>query len=318
LKVKTYIGLDIGGTKVEGALAQIDFDKRVLKILSKKRFSVDKNSSFEFFMDEIDKLINELINTSVEGISLNDIACIGAGLPGSIDPETSKMLLGNTKFLIQQDFIKNLEAKIPIPVFVQNDANLFVLAESFLGVGKKFEHEFKIDFKKQSVLGITFGTGVGGGFIGHGQVLVGAFGSALEVGHICLDPNGPLCHCGQYGCAELYLSGTALSKYHPAYDSYVLIQKAQDGDQECIDLLENYRKKLIQFLSILNNLFNPHYFVFGGGLSNQAILFKDIAKDLSANIFLSKEYAPAIYINELGDSAGLFGAMIYANEKIKK
>lgn len=72
----------------------------------------------------------------------------------------------------------------------------------------------------------------------------------------------------------------------------------------------------MQFLSIINNLFNPHYFVFGGGLSSQTILFEDLKTDLEENIFLSKEYCPDIYINHLGDSSGLFGAMIYASEKL--
>ena len=196
-----------------------------------------------------------------------------------------------------------------IPIHVQNDAHLFSLAEVWGGAGLVFEREKKIAFKEQVAIGVTLGTGVGGGLISLGEIFNGAHGSALEVGHISLIPGGHKCYCGQMGCAETYLSGTALNKI---LDSRKLFDLAKIGDLQTLKILDDYRQHFIHFLSILNNLFNPHYFVFGGGLSTQQMLFSGLKNDLEKNIFLSKEFCPEIYTNQLGDSAGLFGAMIYS------
>ncbi|MBY0415036.1 MAG: ROK family protein, partial [Bdellovibrionales bacterium] len=89
--------------------------------------------------------------------------------------------------------------------------------------------------------------------------------------------------------------------------------KAESGSQKEIQIIHDYQLHLTHFLSILNNLFNPHYFVFGGGLADQKLLFQNVEKNLSEKTFLPKAFAPKIYVNQLGDSAGLFGAMIYSN-----
>ena len=304
-----YLGLDVGGTKVEGAVAQFGANTRSIDVLSKKR--IVSIQEFDAFIDSLANLINELLIDAK--ITLNELRAIGIGLPGSLDPKTRFMLNGNTRFLIDRDVLGSLQKKLntKTPIFTENDANLFVLAEAWGGAGLEFEKKKNISFNEQVAVGITLGTGVGGGFITLGKVLTGAHGSALEVGHIMLRPGGNPCYCGQVGCAETYLSGTALNKI---MDSKVIFQKAKEGDFEAKKALAEYRSTFVHFLSILNNLFNPHYFVFGGGLSMQESLFENLHSDLETNIFLSKEFCPEIYINRLGDSAGLFGAMIYARE----
>jgi fructokinase len=280
-------------------------------VFSRKKIAAISTEKFEDFINSLEQLITDLLIEAK--LSLKDIAAIGMGLPGSLDPRTKIMMNGNTRYLIGHDILSALKNKlnIDIPIFADNDANLFVLAEAWGGAGVSFLNEKNISFAEQVAIGITLGTGVGGGLISKGTVFSGAFGSALEVGHISLNTNGPKCYCGQNGCAELYLSGTALNKHG---DSKLIFEKAENSDNDAMDLLNNYRKSFVHFLSIINNLFNPHYFVFGGGLSTQKLLFKDLKEDLENNIFLSKEYCPEIYINKLGDSSGLFGAMIYANE----
>lgn len=82
-------------------------------------------------------------------------------------------------------------------------------------------------------------------------------------------------------------------------------------------ILKDYRANLLHLLRTLTNLFNPHYFVFGGGLSNRPELFANLKNELDQCLFLGKNYGPEIYLNHLGDSAGLFGAMIYSHEILK-
>lgn len=309
MEKKFYLGLDVGGTKVEGAIALLDESSHSIAVLAKKRIACIQEVTP--FIESLAQLIQDLLTEAA--LSLTDLKAIGIGLPGTIHPKTKIMLNGNTQFLIGVEVINTLQKKLntDIPIVVQNDANLFALAEAWGGAGKHYAQSRGVPFSEQVVVGVTLGTGVGGGFVSQGKILNGAVGSALEVGHIVLHSGGNKCYCGQQGCSEAYLSGTAINK---KIDSKVLFEKAVKGDPEVLQTMIDYRIDLVQFLSILNNLFNPHYIVFGGGLSAQKVLFEDLKTDLEENIFLSKEYCPEIYINHLGDSAGLFGAMIYANE----
>ncbi|MBC7711841.1 MAG: ROK family protein [Rhizobacter sp.] len=311
MKRQYFLGLDVGGTKVEGAVAELDSQSHSINVFSKKRISCIHNVSE--FVDSLATLVTDLLLEAK--ISIDDLRAIGLALPGTLEPKTSIMLNGNTLFLIGHDVVGMLQKKLntKTPIVAQNDANLFTLAEAWGGAGKHYAAYKGIPFEDQVVIGITLGTGVGGGFVTMGKILKGAHGSALEVGHIVLQSGGNKCYCGQQGCAETYLSGTAINK---TMDSKLLLALATQGSQDVLQFMIDYRINLVQFMSILNNLFNPHYFVFGGGLSSQPVLFEDLKTDLEENIFLSKEYCPEIYINHLGDSSGLFGAMIYAREVI--
>lgn len=306
-----YLGLDVGGTKIEGAVAELNLERHSIDVLSKKRIPCIHDT--EKFIESITNLITNLLSEA--DLSLANLTAIGIGLPGTLHPVTSIMLNGNTRFLIEVDVIKKIREKLNfnIPIFAQNDANLFALAEAWGGVGRTYTDLSKVPFHDQVAVGITLGTGVGGGFVSQGKILSGAHGSALEVGHVVIHRNGNNCYCGQSGCAETYLSGSALNKL---MDSKKIFQKAEEGDFLATEILASYRKDLVYFLSIINNLFNPHYFVFGGGLSAQERLFSGLKEELENSIFLSKEYCPQIYVNQLGDSAGLFGAMIYASENV--
>lgn len=311
---KYFLGLDIGGTKVEGAVALLLNADHSITTFSKKRIAVSPSGDYEEFLKSLLNLIHDLIKEA--SFLPSDLLAIGIGIPGALDPETKIMLNGNTRFLVGKDLVRGIKENLgfEIPIHVQNDANLFALSEAWGGVGIDFEKTHQVPFHKQTAIGITLGTGVGGGLCSFGAVYNGVNGAGLEVGHVSLNPKGPLCYCGQKGCAESYLSGTALNKLAGFDGARDIFQKAAQQDPKALEVLSEYRGNLVHFLSILTNLFNPHYFVFGGGLSNQSILFKDLKQDLSKNIFLSPEYCPEIYINQLGDSSGLFGAMIYAQE----
>lgn len=312
MEKKFYLGLDVGGTKVEGAVAILDKSTQSIEVLAKKRIAcIQEINQFTY---SIVNLISDLATEAA--LNVSDLAAIGLTLPGTLDPKTHTMLNGNTRFLVGVDFFTILKAKIPsnVPLFFENDANLFALAEAWGGAGKHYARAKGVPFNEQVAVGITLGTGVGGGFVHYGKIISGSRGSAGEVGHIVLHAGGEKCYCGQQGCSESYLSGTALNKQ---MDSRELFELANKGAPEVLQTMIDYRLNLVQFMSIINNLINPHYFVFGGGLSAQKILFEDLKTDLEENIFLPKEYCPDIYINHLGDSAGLFGAMIYASEVLE-
>lgn len=308
-----YIGLDVGGTKIEGSLAQLDPILKNVQINASMRLSSEYEKTSSGVINAVNFIIKNLLEKS--GVPLSEIKALGIGLPGSLHSETRIMINGNTQYLIGIDLINEIKKywNDAFPIFAQNDANCFVLAEAWAGVGKTFQKEKNISFEQQVGIGITLGTGVGGGLISQGKLYEGAYGSALEVGHFSLYPNGPECYCGNKGCSELYLSGTAINR---TMDSRQLFLNLDHNQIEAVNFLKNYQESLINFLVTLNNLFNPHYFVFGGGLSNQKKLFEGIDSKFTQRIFLPETYSPKIYINQLGDSSGVFGAMIYAQTNL--
>jgi predicted NBD/HSP70 family sugar kinase len=308
-----FIGIDVGGTKIEGSLAKLNVKKNEIENICTYRLTNEYEKSKLGVLSAISSIVEMLIKKSQ--LSLTEIKALGLGLPGSLHQKTRVMLNGNTQYLIGINLIEELNEIFnhSFPIYAQNDANCFVLAEAWSGVGKIYFNESGIGFNQQVALGVTLGTGVGGGLISKGELFEGAHGSALEVGHFSIKENGIDCYCKNRGCAELYLSGTGINKFHPSHD---LIKLWNQNDPKGISFFTQYRKDLLTFLTTLNNLFNPHYFVFGGGLSNEKRLFEKLEDELSEKIFLSKNYSPKIYVNQLGDSAGVYGAMIYANNQI--
>ncbi len=307
-----YLGFDVGGTKIEGALCILNPGSRSLTVLSSLKVETPKSSP-EFIL-VLTSLIKELVEQT--SIKKEDIKALSFGLPGTLHPQTKIMLNGNTQFLIGmnlkmelQNFMKDYFGN-KIPLFLENDANCFILAEAWAGAGLLYEETHKINFKDQVAIGITLGTGVGGGLLSRGEILAGASGAGMEVGHISLNPkSGTKCYCGQLGCAETYLSGTALNQI---IDSKELFLRAKKSDPQAMTILASYRENMLHFLSVLINLINPHYIVFGGGLSHQQLLFEGLKSDLPEKLFLSKELPPEIFISQLPMNAGVYGALINA------
>lgn len=311
-----YIGIDVGGTKIEGALCSLDSVTHKIKIHRSKKVETPTNESS--FFDQLTNLIKDLMSESKN--QDYEIQGIGFGLPGSLHPLSKIMLNGNTQFLIGIDIkskIQNLIVTMfskKIPLFFENDANCFILAEAWAGVGFDYQEKHHIPFKEQVAIGITLGTGVGGGLVASGKILSGALGAGMEVGHISLNSEGPQCYCGQRGCAETYLSGTALNKL---MDSRELFNKAEQGDNIAQQILFDYRKNFSSFLALLINLLNPHYIVFGGGLSEQKLLFSNLKQDLTGKLFLGKDFFPEILISKLPLNAGVYGAIINAHNNLQ-
>jgi fructokinase len=174
-------------------------------------------------------------------------------------------------------------------IHTENDANCFALAEVFFGAGMLFEKETKIPRRQQIGIGVIIGTGTGSGIVVEGRILRGARGAGGEVGHITLHEGGDDCYCGRKGCAEQYLSGPAL--------------KAHGGD------LKAYVKDLGLFLGQLTNAFDPHWFVLGGGVSKESVIYQEIDRMIEPHLFI-KQRAPRVYKHQISDDAGLLGAAL--------
>src|SRR5476649_474691 len=186
------IGMDLGGTKIEGIV--LDEQGREL---FRKRIETQRELGYRHILNRIKELYDELA-----GQIKHRPHTFGIGAPGVVSPRTGLMKNSNTLCLIGQPVKSDLENLLGRRIEIQNDANCFAMAEALHGAGRG----------KKLVFGVIMGTGCGGGIVHNGEVITGAQGIAGEWGHMSIDPNGPQCYCGQRGCVEGYISGGGLQK----------------------------------------------------------------------------------------------------------
>lgn len=283
------LGIDLGGTKTEAILLDDS-----LNVLARKRVSTPQEN-YQKIIDTISNLISE-ITSDVSDFSL------GICTPGAISKQTGLIKNSNTQCLIGKPLKEDLEEKLHKKISMENDANCFVIAESKIGAAKKFDFVF----------GVIMGTGVGGGISINGKLHSGRTNIAGEWGHHTLHRNGNLCYCGKTGCVETYLSGPALEKKWKLLTGQTKflpeILSSIDGDagqKWKNEFLENFGFGLANVIDILD----PDAIVLGGGLSNIDFLYTEGKKSVYEKVFSDLVDTP-ILKNELGDSAGVYGAAL--------
>lgn len=298
-----HLGYDIGGTKTEVVL--LDDQKQ---ILFQSRMATDRDRGYDHILSVIKNLFDNCLKD--QKISVLDISSIGLALPGSVDPKTQKMLIGNTRILegkdIKKDILKTLN--LSVPIWAENDANCFALAEYHFGIGKNLDGS---NLTSKNMVGIILGTGVGGGVIIDGKIHSGRRGAAGEIGHTFLKKEDKPCYCGQKDCAELFLSGTGVQEDYFAQTQEKLstsqiFSSPLPKDEK---FLISYKKDLALFLGRLTNILDPDYFVLGGGVSKADEIYSDLENLMKPHLF-HKENPPKVYKHQLSDSAGSIGAAL--------
>ncbi len=309
------MGLDVGGTKIECAL--IDRNQNDIKdTIVSKRIPTNRDSGYENVLTNIANLCQSVCSEA--GVKIENLLGIGIGLPGTVDPRRAIMINGNSAIFIEKDITNDLKKIVNFNgrVVCDNDASCFALAEVKCGVGLKYQEEFSRDISDQIGIGIILGTGVGGGIIIDGKILRGNFGGAGEIGHTELYTDGHPCYCGMRGCVERYLSGPAIeTAFHSKSDSQLkdklgsekIFELAAKLDPLALDLIKEYRSHLNKFLIQLTNIFDPDYFVLGGGVSRQKDIYLGVEKHIKENSF-APHSSPKVYQHLIGDSAGVIGA----------
>ena len=285
------IGIDLGGTKTEGVLVDEQF-----QVIERKRVPTNQNNGYESILNIIKDLISDLKEKN------NEKTSIGVCTPGALSKESGLIKNSNTQCLIGKDLKHDLEKILEQEISIENDANCFALAEARLGAAKIHE----------TVFGVIMGTGVGGGLVIDGKIHTGRTNIAGEWGHHCIKPNGNKCYCGRKGCVETYISGPALEKKWNQLTNQNtsvldIIKNSQENAYKTWknEFLENFGLSLANVIDIID----PDAIVLGGGLSNIPFLY-DEGKDLVYQNVFSDTVDTPILKNQLGDSAGVFGACI--------
>lgn len=290
------IGIDLGGTKIEAVVTDENY-----KELHRKRIPNGKEGGYENVLTNISALYNDL-KEQIGG----QAHTLGLGTPGSISQQTGLLKNSNIAVMNGKPFQQDLERILNHKIAIENDANLFALAEAVLGAGKG--HDW--------VFGVIMGTGVGGGLIYKGQVIRGARENAGEFGHSTINfDNGPTWgNSAVKGIIEAYTSGTGLQARYkekfgidlPSADIVYNYRQAEPKSTEIFnEFLVHYGVSMGNIIKFLD----PEVIVLGGGLSNVDELYSVGLEHVKHNCLGQDLYTP-IRKNEFGDSAGVFGAAI--------
>ena len=292
-------GIDLGGTKVEGAVLQ---SASVPTILFRDRLPTEGHKGYEHILGQIQAVVEKM-----EADLGYRPQKLGIATPGTLDPGLGVMKNSNSTSLNGKPLKADLERILKLEVHMANDANCFALAEANMGIAKEKFPNAKV------VFGVIMGTGVGGGVVVDGKVINGLQGIGGEWGHNFLDESGGPCYCGKSGCVEKVLAGPALEKYYSSlsgqqktlrevYDLY----KA-GTDEHAMKTIERMTHFFGLAISVVVNILDPDVIVIGGGVGNIDIIYTDGVASLGKYVFNNRLDTP-ILKPKLGDSAGVFGA----------
>lgn len=235
------------------------------------------------------------------------IEAIGIGVPGPCDFRTG--------VLVNPPNLHGWPGGLPLgqmlteafhaPVFLGNDADLAAVGEHRRGAGRGV----------RNMVYVTWSTGIGSGLIANGRLYSGAHGSAGEVGHMVLDPDGPLCACGMHGCTEAYASGSSIARAagKPASEVFAA---ARGGEPQALAIVERAAGMVGIALLNLANLFDPEVIVMGGGITESwSLVEAKLAAPILESPFVTANRRPRLARAELGSEVGLVGALEWARAR---
>ena len=301
---KIYLGVDIGGTAVK--LGLVDETGRVLA-------RAERSVSFDGYKTPILDTVTAAIREFLAPHDAPALAGIGVSATGQIDSRRGVVAgtCGNFPGWIGVDIKGTLERAFGLPVTVANDANCMLLGEVWVGAAQGYT----------DVIGVTLGTGVGGGILTGGYLLEGARGLGGELGHFRLHAlDGVACTCGAIGCYERYAATTALVRDAQrmgldAPDGRTIFEAAAAGDARTQAVLNHWINEIAQGLAGLVHIFNPQLILIGGGVSaQQALLIDPLAEKVRAGVMPAFAEGLEVKAAALQNDAGLVGAVYYFRE----
>ena len=308
--MKQYLGIDIGGTAVK--LGIVDQNGTV-------HAKAEQSVCFDGYRTPI---LTTVVKAAQEFLAGNHIpaaslAGVGVSATGQIDSRAGTVAgtCGSLPNYIGSPIKAELEKTFGLPVTVANDANCMTLGEVWVGGAKGYT----------DVIGVTLGTGVGGGILTGGRLLEGARGLGGELGHYrthALD--GVECTCGARGCWERYAATTALvraaKEKDPAWqDGRAIFAAAEAGNQTVLALLDAWTDEIAQGLAGMVHIFNPQLILIGGGVSaQQKLLIDPIAAKVKAAVMPAFAQGLEIRAAQLHNDAGMVGAVYYFRQTYEK
>ncbi len=295
-----HLGLDLGATNLKWSVVEHDDGSWA---------TLDRGQVATLVADGPEAIVSQLGETGREAIRRwPGIASAGIGVPGLYDPRT-----GTTRFLVNipgrwagRPVAAPVATDLGVPVAMINDARAFGLAELRLGAGRG----------ALSMVGVTLGSGVGGVIAVDGKVHQGHDGTAGEVGHQTIDPDGPSCNCGNFGCLEAFARADRIAEACGTATAEEAVDRARNGDAMAIEGLQRVGQYLGIGLGNLITLFAPDRLVIGGGIAAAGDLLLESARaEIRKRVLTTAVDEVQILTAELGTWAGSIGAAVHGAER---
>jgi len=311
--MRLIAGIDIGGTNI--VVGTVPEDGTAVHGI------VTELTHPEGTVEQVARLLRQSINRTAAELGSNTFEVVGVGLgaPGPLDRKTGTVIVSPNLGWVNMPLRDSVADATGLPASLENDANCAIYGEWWRGAAQE----------GRVVVGLTIGTGVGGGIILDGQIFHGASDAAGEIGHASIDTNGRRCKCGNYGCLEAYASGPAIASRAvegieagarsslidfvdgdiTAITAKTVAQAALSGDQFCADVIRETAHFLGSGVANLVNIFNPDVVVICGGVTRTGeYLFEPLRHQVVRRAFHSSVAVCKIVPGELPGTAGVFGA----------
>jgi fructokinase len=290
------IGIDLGGTKIEGIAIADGGTERLRRRIPAPR------GDYGHTLAAVAGLVRDIEQ------EIGERGTVGVGIPGTLSPATGLVKNANSTWLIGKPLSEDLQRLLNRPVRFANDANCFALSEATDGAAAGAD----------VVFGVIVGTGTGGGVVVHRRILTGANAIAGEWGHNPLpaprdgELPGPPCYCGRRGCIEQFLSGPALARDYqesggPGITAQEIAARASAGERLSDAALARYEERMARALASVMNLLDPEVIVLGGGLSNIDRLYDRVPQLWGPHVFSDRVTTRLVRAMH-GDSSGVRGA----------
>jgi fructokinase len=298
------IGIDLGGTKIEG-VAMADDRRELLR----RRVAAPRGDYQKTLAAIVDLVTDIERQVGTRGT-------VGVGMPGAISPATGLVKNANSTWLIGRRLGDDLPRLLDRQVRFANDANCFALSEATDGAGAGAD----------VVFGVIVGTGTGGGVVVNGRIVTGVNAIAGEWGHNPLpaplagESPGPPCYCGRSGCIETFLSGPGMTRDYveaggPPVPAYEIDARAAAGEVRARDCLARYEQRMARALASVINVLDPDVVVLGGGLSNIERLYETVPQLWTPHVF-SDCVTTRLVRAAHGDASGVRGAAWLWNDVV--
>jgi glucokinase len=312
------IGVDLGGTNIVVGAISRDGDRQIGMRSQPTQSELGVESVVDRIAEMVEEVIAEVIATA--GATRDDILGVGIGAPGPLDRERGVVVVAPNLGWRQYPLRDAVSEKLGLPATLDNDANCATLGEWWQGAARGARH----------VVGLTIGTGIGGGIIIDGKLHHGASDVAGEIGHTTIDLTGRYCRCGNYGCLEAYASGPAIaqrarealerdevSALHRIVEgdlsrltAATVYEAAKSGDALARELVRDTATFLGAGIANLLNVFNPEVVVIAGGVTQAGEpLFDPLRAEVRRRAFRPAVDACRIVPGELPGTAGVVGAV---------
>ena len=305
------ICLDVGGTKVLGAIFN-EKDEIIYRLKKRSKSSGEGSADVE---KVIISVVEEMIAES--GIDRSKLNAIASCAPGVIDQDRGVVLFTPNLPWRDYDMASSMRKKFGVPFYVGNDVNLGVLGEYHFGAGRGYKN----------IVGFFVGTGMGGGLILNGSLYTGNRFKAAEYGHMVLDPEGPLCNCGQRGCLEAFSSKQGMSAYirqqaargretmmaeavqEGVFRSKKLKKALEAGDRVAMEAVDRACHWLAVAAGNMINIFSPDLVLLGGGVIEAVgdLFLEKVLAEVDRYCMPLIRSTVDIKIADLGDDSILYG-----------